>query len=332
MAPPRRSVRLARELAFDPAARLENRHVSPHVLRHLCRLADDKISCGDPDWLRVVRLGCRIADRLRTDEARALSFAPLVTGLALTNRLGHAERAVEIALAAAPTHLKGDLIRRRSIVRMYQGRLSEALEDARTAVELAAGGRSHAVALEVLGIVLYYRGETRAAIRELARALAETDPDADILYDIAIQNYANALGQGTDEEAARALELCAELRSRLKDRHKVQRAKLWWTEGLLHYRFGDLQAAWWALDIARRSLVALKAAPEIAAITADMAQISPQPLAVRHLCYEAAEVITAPHPLTGYLRTLESAAEEEIPTAAAALREAATRLAPCPAL
>ena len=113
---------------------------------------------------------------------------------------------------------------------------------------------------------------------------------------------------------------------------RLQRAKLWWTEGLLHYRFGDFKAAWWALDVARRSLVALKAAPEIAAVTADMAQISPQPLAVRHLCYEAAEVITAPHILAEHLRTLESATQEEIPAAAAALREAAVRLAPCPAL
>ena len=112
----------------------------------------------------------------------------------------------------------------------------------------------------------------------------------------------------------------------------MQRAKLWWTEGLLHYRFGDLQAAWWALDVARRSLIALKAAPEIAAIIADMAQVSPQPLAVRHLCYEAAEVVTAPHMLAQHLRTLKDAAQEEIPAAAATLRQAAARLAPCPAL
>jgi hypothetical protein len=147
----------------------------------------------------------------------------LILGLTLAGlwALGAARRGCGSTPAASSAWNSAAASRARSFIRLYQGRLSEALEDARTAVELAAGGRSHAVALEVLGIVLYYRGETRAAIRELARALAETDPDADILYDIAIQNYATALGQGTDEEAARALELCADLRSRLKDRYKV---------------------------------------------------------------------------------------------------------------
>ncbi len=112
----------------------------------------------------------------------------------------------------------------------------------------------------------------------------------------------------------------------------MTRAKLLWVEGLLHHRLGDDAVAWRALDIARRSLVALKAAPEIAAITADMARLSPQPLAVRNLCHEAEAVIFGPHPLVEPLRAVANAAQEMIPAAATALREAASGLAHCPTI
>ena len=136
----------------------------------------------------------------------------------------------------------------------------------------------------------------------------------------------------TDEEAAKAVKLCAELRTRMKGRHKMQRAKLWWTEGLLHARLGDERAAWWALDIARRSLIALEAAAEVGAIIGDMARISCEPPAVRHLCDEAGEVIGAPHPLADLLSALTVATRGKIPQTAEALRAAAGALAPCPAL
>ena len=131
---------------------------------------------------------------------------------------------------------------------------------------------------------------------------------------------------------AEALVLCNELRSKLQDRHKIQRAKLWWTIGLLHFRLDNLQEAWRALDISRRSLLALRAAPEVAAIVADMARIAAEPQAVRHICYEAAAVISAPHPLSEPLGDLALAPPETIPTASAALRDAAGRLAAFPAL
>ncbi len=130
----------------------------------------------------------------------------------------------------------------------------------------------------------------------------------------------------------RALKLCAKARSLLKPRHKMQRAKLWWAEGLLHLRLGHRSRAWRALNTARRSLIALEAAPEVAAIIADMARVDPEPLAIRHICQEATQVINGRHPLTRPLRALSRAAREVIPKAAAALREEAGRLASCPAL
>ena len=331
MAPPRKSVRLARQLASDPNARLEAAHVSPYVLRRLCELADEKFSCGDRDVLRLARLGCRIAGLLNTDEARARSFGSLVLGLCLANRPDHAAHAAATALAAAPAKLRGDLLRRKAYVHLYKGRLAEARRDAEAAVRLTVDAE-HAKAQEVLGIILYYSGEYRAAIRKLGEALALTDPGSDTEFCIAIQNYATALTEGSDAEARWALQLCAELRSQLKDRHKMQRAKLRWTEGLLHKRFGDWTTARQALDVARRSLVVLQAAPEVAAIVADIALLTPQPPAVRYICSEAEKAMAAGHPLMAHLRRLQLASRETIPTAAASLRKVASSLAPCPAL
>ncbi len=331
MAPPRKSVRLARELAESPTGRLRKRFINPFVLRRLCALASEKISCGDRDGLWIARLCCRLAQKLKTAEARALSFGRLASALRLAGRLDHAERALAVALAAAPADLAGDLIRRRACNRLYQGRLKEAIEDARTALDQTSG-QARAKVYEVLGIALFNGGDHSAGIRELKRCLETTDPDHETAYCNALQNYAKALGEGTDEGATEALALCTKLRAKLQDRHKMQRAKLWWTIGLLHLRLDDLQEAWRALDIARRSLLALRAVPEMAAIVADMARVAAEPQAVRHICLEAAAVINAPHPLIEPLADLSLAPSEMIPTASAALHEAASQLAAFPAL
>ena len=330
MAPPRRSVLIARRLAEQPEAGLGDPHYSPHVLRHLCAIADERTSCGDRRGLQIAGLCCRLAGRLRTDDARARSFAQLASALRAAGRLDHADKAIGIGLAAAPPHLEGDLLRRRAWVRIYQKRLGAALADVEAALPLT-GGSCHARTLEALGVVQGYRGEHRAAIRALGRCLEETDPSAGTDYCNAIHNYATALSRGTDAEAAKALELCAQLRPRLKYRHKIQRASLWWTEGLIHHRLGHADAAWRSLNHGRRSLVALGAAAEVAAIVADMARVSPQQPAVRLLCDEAAEVIGAHRGLLRPLRALAAAAREMIPDDAAALRQAAGRLAACPA-
>ncbi len=226
--------------------------------------------------------------------------------------------------------LVGDVLRRRAILRIYQGRLADAQEDSDAALDQTTGVE-HTRALEASGITLYYRGDYRAAIKQLGRCLAEIHPD-DGRYCNAIQNYATGLAQGTVEEMQNALELCVEARALLKPRHKIQRAKLRWTEGLLHLRLGKLKKAWRALNTARRSLIALEAASEVAAIIADMARVSQEPVAIREACYAAAEVITGRHPLAQPLRALARAAKQVIPEAAAALREEAARLTPCPAL
>ncbi len=136
-------------------------------------------------------------------------------------------------------------------------------------------------------------------------------------------SYAVVLVKGSDEDAKEGLTICAKARQQLKDRHRMQRAKLWWTEGLLHHRLGDLPTAWWALDIARRSLIALKAAPEVGAVIADMARISPKPLAVAYLCEQAEAVISASHPLANSLQALAEADEGSLKAAAMVLRESA---------
>ncbi len=331
MAPPRKSVRLARELAEDPAGRLHKRFLKPFVLLRLCELASEKNSCGDQDGLRVARLCCRLARKLGTAEARALSFGRLASALRSAGRLGHAERALVVALTAAPATQVGDLLRRRACIRLYQKRWKEAIEDAEAALDQTTE-QARAKAHEALGIALFESGDHQAGRHHLERCLATTDPNAETAYCNALQNYAKALGEGTDEQAAEALALCLELHPKLDDRHKMQRAKLWWTIGLLHLRLGDLQEAWRSLDIARRSLLALRAVPEMAAIVADMARVADEPKAVRHICGEATAVISAPHPLTEPLGELAMAPPESIPAASAALREAAGKLAACPAL
>ena len=332
MAPPRKSERLARELALTKNAAIEEDHLNPYVLRRLCKLADEKMIRGDRDCLRIARLCCRIAARLKADSDLARSFGRLASALRLSHRLGHAEEALKYSLKLAPYDLRGDLLRRRCILRIYQNQLEKAQSDAESAVAASEGGAAWARALGALGIVLYYRKDYRGAITQLNKCVANTDPDAEEAYCRAIQNYATALAEGTEDEVREGLELCKEARKRLKPRHKMQRAKLWWTIGLLQLRLGKGVEAWRALDTARRSLIALQAAPEVAAIIADMARVSPKPLAIRQICYEAGKLITGRHPLTQPLRALARAATDVIPEAAVALREEAGRLTPCPAL
>ncbi len=331
MAPPRKSERLARVLASDRNAQLEEEHVNPYVLRRLCELADKKMIRGDRDCLRIARLCCRIAARLEAAAGISRSFGRLASALRLSGRLAHAEGGLQIALESAPDRLKGDLLRRRCYLRIYQNRLEEAQADAERSIE-ASDGAERTQAVGAQGMVLYYREDYRGAIRKLERCVAETDPDAERAYCNAIQNYATALAKGTEQEMRQALELCARARRMLRRRHKMQRAKLWWTEGLLHLRLRHLKDAWRALDTARRSLIALDAAPEVAGITADMARVLPQPHAIRQLCHEAARIISGRHPLTEPLQALALSAPEWLSESAAALRREAAKLAPCPAL
>ncbi|MCP3962188.1 MAG: hypothetical protein GY719_30465, partial [bacterium] len=288
---------------------MRKRFLKIHVLQRLCGLADEKTNCGNPDGLRLAQLCCRLAQQLKTEEALVLSFARLATALRSANRLEHAERALEIALDVAPLDLEGDLHRRRAWIRIYQDRLKDAIDDAEAALERTEGAEM-AMAHEALGVALLSSGKHQEGLRQVELCLAATDPDAETAYCNALHNYATALGEGTDEQATEALILCADLRLKLKDRHKLQRAMLWWTEGLLHERLDDTQQAWRSLDTARRSLIALRVAAEAAAIVADMARVASKPLAVRHICGEAEAVIRAPHPLIEPLRELATAGRE----------------------
>jgi tetratricopeptide (TPR) repeat protein len=336
----KRSKRLAKELAHNRSVRLGERHISKHIVRCLCEEADEVMDCGS-NGLRIAQLAIRIAaklSRIRRWRRRpavsrelALSFARLAAALRSTGRLDHAERALKIAFEVAPPQLKGDLFRRRAWLKLYQRSRLEAVQNSKKAVRLSVG-QEHALALGALGVMLDYCGNHRTATRKLAESLAELDPESERRYCGTLVSYAIVLAKGDTEEAKKALKLFPALRSKFKDRHKMQRAKTWWVEGLLHRRLDNPQKARQALDTARRSLVALKAAPEIAAVVADMARVSPLPLAVRHICSEAALVITATHPLREPLRALAHASHEMIPNTAATLWEASVALAPCPAL
>ncbi len=341
----RKTEKLARALARDPCTRLGERHMSRHVLRHLWEEIDELSTSGAKESLRVARLGVRLAGKLTEfcacgrcrrcrrrpakSEELAQSFARLATALRVAGRLAHAERALAIAFECAPAAAVGCLHRRRVWLRIYQGKLPEAVQDAETAVRLAVG-HERALALGALGVALDYSGDPRAAIRKLGECLAGLDPNDEHRYCALLVSYAIVLSKGTREDAVEGLERCAECRSRLKTRHTIQRAKLWWTEGLLYYRLGDSMKAWWALDMARRSLVALKAVPEVMAIIADMARVSPEPLAVHRVCYLAAPLIPRSHPLARPLLDLGGAGAAAIPEAAAHLRAAASD--GCPAL
>ena len=63
-----------------------------------------------------------------------------------------------------------------------------------------------------------------------------------------------------------------------------------------------------------------------------MARVAREMPAVRHICSEAADLVTAQPKLSRPFQALVSAAREMIPEAAAALKQAASQLAPCPAL
>jgi tetratricopeptide (TPR) repeat protein len=336
----RRSARLAKELA-DERCRLGDRHVSWHVLRRLCRIAEDKTICGDRDCLRLAQLAVRIAGRrlrLRRWRRRAgesseiaLSFGQLATALRLASRFDHAETALRIAFQASPPHLEGVLYRRRAWIRLYQARMAEALRDAERAVALA-NEEDFALAVGTLAATLYYNDDFRGAIARYKECLAAMDPADEEAYCGMLGAYAGALAQGTAEEAETALELVQRLRTKLKPGQKMQRAKLWWIEGLLEKRLEQLDDAWWALDVARRSLVAMKAAPEVAAVIADMAAVFAEPTIIGVICTEAAGVIADPHPLAEPLQALAGASREQIPAAAIALRQEASQLAACPTL
>ena len=188
------------------------------------------------------------------------------------------------------------------------------------------------MALGTLGAVLFYRGDFRGSIDRFATCLSSLDPNCEHKYSGLLGGYIAALSKGTEADARHGLKLCSDLRKKLKDRHKMQRAKLWWIEGLLHKKLGNTEDAWWAMDVARRSLIAMKTAPEVAAVVAEMAEVANQVMAVRHISLEAAKVIRGKHPLGPPLRTLIRASSESLSQAAAALKTAAHGHASCPSL
>ncbi len=348
MAGRRRSQLLAEELASNPSVVLGDRHRSRHVFERLCRLTDELTTNGDRGSLRAAQRAVRIAGRLagprrcelcrrpfpgpppKTEES-ARAFARLAAALRLDGRCGHADKALAFALATDPTdEIRGDLHRRRALLRVYQERWRQALADARTGLRLATPGRRRALALLALGTVFYYTDRFEQAIKRLEEAVETLDPACEHQFTGALVCYATALTKGSDENARAGLRVCADCRARLKPRHRMQRAKLWWVEGLLHHRLGESRKAWQALNRARLALIALRAAPEVAAITADMARIAPLPHAVANMCHEAGKAIPEYHPLAPQLRGLRHAARQKIPAAAGVLREAASRLANCP--
>ncbi len=344
----RRSQQLAEELATNPSVVLGDRHRSRHVLERLCRITDELTTNSDRGSLRAAQRAVRIAGRRagpgrcalcrrpfpgppsKTEEL-ARAFARLAAALRLRGRYDHADKALAYALGMDLTEeVRGDLHRRRALLRLYQERCDEALADARSGLRLATPGRRRALALLALGTVFYYSSRFEEAIKPLGAAVKTLDPTFEHQFTGALVCYASALAKGTDEHVRAGLRVCADGRARLKPQHRMQRAKLWWVEGLLHHRLGESRKAWQALNRARLALIALRAAPEVAAITADMAGIAPLPHAVGNMCHEAGKAIPEYHPLAPQLRTLSHAARSKIQAAAGVLREAAARLANCP--
>ena len=164
----RRSELLAEELAFNRSVRLGERHVSPHVFERLCRFADEMTTNGDRDGLFVAQCAIRIARRLAgpvrccscrrtlssTKTTRlARGFARLAAALRLRGRHDHADDALELAFRMdPPAEIRGDLHRRRALLRIYQERGAEALADARTGLRLATPGHRRGRATVALGI------------------------------------------------------------------------------------------------------------------------------------------------------------------------------------
>lgn len=343
----RRSDQLAEELALNPSTQLGDHHVSPHVFDRLCRIADEVTTNGDRGGLRAAQRAIRLAGRLagpvrcemcqrpfqaeRKSVPLARGFARLAAALRLRERYDHAEAALVMAFHMdPPDEIQGDLYRRRALLRVYQDRWAEALADATTGLRLSTPGHRRGRALVAMGVVSFEIESFGEAIQHLEEAIQVLDPAFEHEFIAGLICYANALTKGDDEAAQEGLRTCAEVRTRLKPQHQMQRAKLWWVEGLLLHRLGQHRKAWLALNTARLALLAMRAAPEVAAITADMACIAPLPRAVKNMCHEAGQAIPEYHPLAAKLQALGSARRPEISATAGVLRAAAARLAACP--
>lgn len=344
----RRSEQLAEELATSPSARLGRHHVTPNVFDRLCRTSGEMTTNGDRAGLRAAQRAIRIAGLLigplrcescqrafpvkgRKSPRLARGFARLAAALRLRGRHDHADKALMVAFRMEPPdEIRGDLYRRRALLRVYQERFEEALADARVGLRMATPGHRRGRALVAMGIVSFETGAFADAITYLEEAVRKLDPDFEHEFIAGLICFANALAKGTDDDVEEGIRVCSEARARLRPRHKMHRAKLWWVEGLLLQRLGESRRAWQALNTARLSLIAMNAAPEVAAITADMAQIAPLPRAISNMCHEAGKVIPEYHPLANSLYVLRCARQPGIPAAAGALREAASRLAACP--
>jgi len=323
-------------------------HVTPHVFDRLCRISDEMTTNGDRAGLRAAQRAVRIAGLLigplrcescqrafpvkgRKSTRLARGLARLAAALRLRGRHDHAEKALVAAFRMDPSdEIRGDLYRRRALLRVYQERFDEALADARAGLRMATPGHRRGRALVAMGIVFFETGGFADAITYLEEAVRTLDPDFEHGFVAGLICFANALTKGTDDDVRQGIRVCSEARARLRPQHKMHRAKLWWVEGLLLQRLGESRRAWQALTTARLALIALNAAPEVGAITADMAQIASLPRAVTHMCHEAGRAIPPYHPLASPLRHLRDAKPPQIPTAAGVLRDAAGRLAVCP--
>lgn len=304
---------------------------------------------GEPDALRCALAGITYARWIGSEECEARLLGSLSILYRARKDLHRAGSCLDRALALGTPKQRSYLLRRLAFLRYECGDEEQAVSVAARAVACATSDHDRAKSLDVLAVKLAQVGQMETAISLFEKALRLVDENAaarDLLT--IVQNYATALASSRRPQVEAALALLFHLLGNLGEKKFMQRAKLNWVIGWCFYRLGRRTKAMRYLKVAQRCFIGIArrsgepghpvALPEIAAVTADLAEITP--LGVRGILkvIQESRIFPKTHPLAEHLTQLAQvpmrrsrrSSEDAVRSLARKLRAAAQAMVICP--
>lgn len=260
---------LKRVRTLAAATRMFERRSTPQMFRIYLERCDEILFANSTmEGLKMAQFGLLIAERGGVED-QAAALAVLGTAYRRLGQLDRAEEAFGRGLELAPLAglARADLLQRRSVLRVEQRQIEEALVDAHAAVEnrrcISRFGtrecESLAFALVLRGNVHNFTGNTQESLADNLEALTVTTPS------LTPRTYASALNNVdnfqeslvTHEELAIFIQRLKEAWRHLTPRHGFARLKLQWVLANQQRRLGSTRKAEKTLRKIRPGLLAI---------------------------------------------------------------------------
>lgn len=278
-------------LIADPKKALKAKDVrsDPEVCQRFLEGVDDRQNRNPIEAKKLAAIGVRHAAGIDNACLRSQSFRVLASTHRALGDVTKTEKCLKIARSLCKcSTCTGDRLRRQAYLRIYQGRLEEALSDSHRALSTFQDKDGKGRARICQGEVYFHLGDLGKAIAVTFRALKEiTLPDSALYHRCAVYNIGAFIIHSDNPSteavffAARQLESAKKLFYGLQSDLSAERARFDWTFAILLWRLGQQgRRTYQLLTSARDRFVALamtkesEMAQDAAAVTADLAWLS----------------------------------------------------------